>query len=295
MSFAARCMFCATTAALATAADAAAPQIPPFAPNPAVGWIALYNEFQPPPTGAGPVRQDPANPRVTNDEFRKTGRQPTLAIADLNNPILQPWTREELRKHNELARAGKALGRGASCLPVGVPGFDLHVIHPIFFVQSPREVLMVWQGDHDVRHIYLTDRHSPNVKPSWSGESIGHYEGGELVVDTIGITTKVPVDNYFTPHTDQLHVVERFRVTDGGNRLEARIHVEDPGAFTKPWDAIERYRRVEPERAENDVPFNPVSSSTVAGPLLEVSCAENPFSYFDDQNASIPHAGKADF
>jgi hypothetical protein len=294
MSWMSQGLLCAA-AVFTTAAHAAAAQAPQFAPNPAVGWIAMYNEFQPPASGAGPVRQDPANPRVTNDEYRRTGRQPTLAIADLSNPILQPWTREELRKHNELARAGKALGRGASCLPVGTPAFDLHVIHPIFFVQAPDRVLMIWQGDHDVREIYLTDKHSANPKPSWSGESIGHYEGDELVVDTIGITTDSYVDNYFTPHTDKLHVIERFRVTDGGNRLEARIHVEDPGAFTMPWDAVERYRRVEPGRAENDVPFSPVSSSTIAGPLIEVSCAENPFSYFGDQDREIPHADKADF
>jgi hypothetical protein len=294
MSAGSSCLLCAAVAA-ATAAHAATPSMPEFAPNPAVGWIALYNEFQPPPAGAGPVREDPAYPRVNNDEFRRTGRQPTLPVADLSNPILQPWAREELRKHNELARAGKALGRGASCWPVGVPAFLLHVIHPIFFIQAPDKVLMIWQGDHDVRHIYLTDRHSPNVKPSWSGESIGHYEGDELVVDTIGISTKTYVDNYFTPHTDQLHVIERFRMTDGGNGLEARIHVEDPGAFTMPWNAITRYRRVEPGRAENNVPPSPVSSSTVAGPLLEASCAENPFSYFGDQSVPIPQTTKPDF
>ena len=245
--------------------------------------------------GPGPVQQDPAHVYVTNDEFRRTGRQPTMAVADLNNPILQPWAREELRKHNELALAGKGLGRGASCWPVGVPAFLLHVIHPIFFVQAPDKVLMIWQGDHDVRHVYLTGSHSKTVKPSWYGESIGHYEGDELVVDTIGVTTRALVDNYFTPHTDQLHVVERFRLTNGDNRLEVRIHVEDPGAFTTPWDAVMRYRRVEPGRAENDVPFNPVSSSTVAGPLLEASCAENPFSYFGDESPAIPRAEKPDF
>jgi hypothetical protein len=295
MSLIARFMLCAAATALATAGNAASPDIPAFAPNPAVGWIALQNEFQPPPSGPGPVRQDPAHPRVTNDEFRKTGRQPTVPVADLNNPVLQPWVREELRKRNQLALAGKTLGRGASCLPVGVPAFLLHVIHPIFFIQAPHEVLMIWQGDHDVRHVYLTDRHSQNVKPSWSGESIGHYEGDELVVDTIGVTTKAPVDNYNTPHTDQLHVVERFRMTNRGNTLEARIHVEDPGAFTTPWDAVLRYRRVEPGRAENNVPLNPVSSSTVAGPLIEASCAENPVSYFGDEMPAVPHADKPDF
>lgn len=295
MSLLSRCLLSAAAAVIVTAAQAASQEVPQFAPNPSVGWIALYNEFQAPPSGAGPVRQDPTHPRVTNDDFRRTGQQPTPALADLASPILQPWAREELRKHNELARSGEVLGRGASCLPVGVPQFDLHVIHPIFFIQSPREVLMVWQGDHDVRHIYLTDKHSPNVKPSWSGESIGHYEGDELVVDTIGITTMAPVDSYATPHTDKLHVIEHFRMTGGGSRMEVRIHVEDPGAFTMPWEAIERYRRVEPGRAENNVPFSPVSSSTVAGPMIEASCAENPFSYFAGQNASIPHTDKPDF
>ena len=296
MAFGSHCVLIAVAAALISPAATAAPaSIPSFAPNPAVGWIALQNEFQPPPSGAGPVQEDPAHPRVTNDEFRRSGRQPTMPVADLNNPILQPWTREELRRHNDLALAGKALSRGAACWPAGVPGFLLHVIHPIFFVQGPAEVLLIWQGDHDVRHIYLTDRHSRSVMPSWYGESIGRYEGEELVVDTIGVTTKAFVDNYFTPHTDQLHVIERFRMTQGNNILEARIHVEDPGAFTMPWDAVSRYRRVEPGRAENDVPFNPVSSSTVAGPLLEASCAENPFSYFGGDSPPIPRTDKPDF
>jgi hypothetical protein len=280
--------------ALTPAARAAA--VPEFAPHPAVGWIAQFNEFQAPPAGAGPVRQDPAHPRITNEDFRRTGRQPTMPIADVSNPILQPWAQEELRRHNALALSGKGgLSRGASCWPVGVPAFLLHVIQPVFFVQAPDKVLMIWQGDHQIRHIYLTEKHSENVKPSWYGESIGRYEGDELVVDTIGVSTRTFVDNYDTPHTERLHVVERFRLTDGGNRLEARVHVEDPGAFTMPWDAVQRYRRVEPGRAENNVPLTPLSSSGIAGPLVEASCAENPFSYFGDETAPIPHADKPDF
>jgi hypothetical protein len=294
MSHASTLMLCLGAATFATATSAAS--LPEFAPHPSVGWIALFNELQTPPTGAGPVRQDPAHPRVTNDDYRRTGRQPTLPVADLNNPILQPWAREELRKHNALALSGKGgLSRGASCWPLGVPAFLQHVIHPIFFVQAPDKVLIIWEGDHQVRHVYLTDKHSENVKPSWYGESIGHYESDELVVDTVGITTKTFVDNYYTPHTERLHVVERFHMIDGGDRLEVRIHVEDPGAFTMPWDALQRYRRVEPGRAENNVPLHPLSSSGVAGALVEASCAENPFSYFGAESASIPHADKPDF
>ncbi|HEX3485261.1 MAG TPA: hypothetical protein VHT51_09385, partial [Micropepsaceae bacterium] len=223
--------------------------------------------FIPPPSGAGPVGPDPAYPRVSNEEFRDTGRQPTVPIADLNSPILQPWAKEELRKRNELVLAGEGgFSRSANCWPAGVPGFALLSIQPIFFIPGPKEVIMVWQGDHhQLRHIYLTDKHSAQVAPSWFGESIGHYKGDTLVVDTIGLNTRTFVDEYFTPHTDRLHVVERFRVIEGGKTLEAKIHVEDPGAFTMPWDGIQRYRRVEPGVAENITPRNPISGSTDAG------------------------------
>ena len=189
-----------------------------FAPNPGVAWITRSTEFMPPPSGAGPVMQNPAYPHVSNEEFRDTGRQPTLPVADLNNPILQPWVKEELRKRNELVLAGKGgLSPAANCWPVGVPAFTLLPIQPIFFVPGPKEVVIVWQGDHhQLRHVYLTGNHSAKPTPSWFGESIGHYETDTLVVDTIGMNTRTFVDDYFTPHTEKLHVVERFRVIEGG-------------------------------------------------------------------------------
>jgi len=252
----------------------------------------------PPPSGAGPVGQDPAHPFVSNEEFRDTGRQATFPVADLNNPILQPWVKEELRKRNALVLAGKGgLSPAANCWPVGVPGFLLLSIQPLFIIPGPKEVVMVWQGDHhQLRHVTLTDKHSARVTPSWYGESIGHYEGDTLVVDTIGLNTRTTIDDYFTPHTERLHVVERFRVIEGGARMEAKIHVEDSGAFTMPWDGIQLYRRVEPGVAENDTPRNPISGSTDAGPLIERDCAENPFNYFGGGGATqIPHTDRADF
>jgi hypothetical protein len=105
---------------------------------------------------------------------------------------------------------------------------------PMYFIQGPKEVVMVITSFNDVRHIHLTDKHTPNVKPSWYGESIGHYEGDTLVVDTVGIDKRVPVDGFGTPHTEQLHVVERFRLIEKGDILEVNVHVEDPGAFTTP-------------------------------------------------------------
>jgi len=267
-----------------------------FSPNPSVGWIALAGEFIALASGPGPVRQDPKYPRVTNEDYRATGRQPTLAVADANSPILQPWVQEALRKRNGLVQSGRGgLSRNASCWPSGVPAFLLHVIHPIFIIQSAKMVVMVWQGDHVVRRIHMTDQHSANVKPSWFGESIGHYEGDTLVVDTIGIDKRTFIDGFQTPHSEQLHTVERFRMTDGGKAMEVNLRVEDPGAFTMPWSATQRWRRVEPGVAENNIPLNPVSSSVDAGPMIESVCAENPYSYFGNESIPVPRDDAPDF
>ena len=116
-----------------------------------------------------------------------------------------------------------------------------------------------------------------NPKPSWYGESVGHYDGDALVVDTIGITTNTYVDNYQTPHSAQLHVIERFHMIDAGKTLEVNVHVEDPGAFTTPWNAIQRYRRI--DRA----------------PLSEVVCPENNGDHFHHGLEPMPEADKPDF
>src|SRR5215475_12754666 len=156
---------------------------PDFAPNPNIGWYAYNRQFIAPASGAGPVRQDPAHPYVTNDEFRVTGRQPTEQLADLSAPILQPWAREVVRKRNELVLAGKhAPLPHASCWPVGVPGFLLRpMTQAMYFLQAPKVVVMILSSKQEVRHVYLTDKHSPDLTPSWYGESIGRYEGDTLV------------------------------------------------------------------------------------------------------------------
>ena len=295
MSFASKCLvFLAASAVAASTHAVAAP--PEFAPNPGVGWLLNPNGYQPAGTGAGPIVADPSHPGVGNDEFRRTGRQVTTPLADLSNPILQPWARDVLNKRNELALAGKAPSFGIDCGPIGGMAFLVRTPNqPYFFVQGTDRVVILNQDDHQFRHIYLTAAHSSNVKPSYSGESIGHYEDDELVVDTIGISGKEPVDRFFTPHTDKIHMIERFRLTPDGNRIEVRVHVEDPGAFTVPWNARLTYDRVEPGRAERKLPPGLNSGATVAGPIVERSCAENPFSYFGKDSPPVPHADRADF
>ena len=160
---------------------------------------------------------------------------------------------------------------------MGGPGFLLYVDNPVYFLQTEKQVTLIATSDHMVRHIYLDVPHSANPKPSWFGESVGHYEGDTLVVDTIGVTTKAFIDNYRTPHSDQLHVVERFRMIEDGKTLEVKVHIEDPGAFTAPLDVSQRYVR---------------SEKTT---LVESICAENNANYFGVEIEPTPTAEKPDF
>jgi hypothetical protein len=263
---------------------------PNLAPDPGIGWYAYNRIFIPPASGAGPLQQDPARPYVSNDEFRVSGRQPTAQLADLSNPILQPWARDVVRKRNELVLSGKPVNPPqASCWPKGVTAFLLSpMTQPMYFVQGRDEVVMILASFNDVRHIHLMDRHSDKVKTSWYGESIGRYEGDTLVVDTIGIDERSWVDGFGTPHTKQLHVIERFHLIEDGKVLEADVHVEDPGAFTMPWDAIQRFRQY--EAAVRKVPVERLAqlASEPEGPLKEHICAENPGSFFFAGARALP-------
>jgi hypothetical protein len=86
-------------------------------------------------------------------------------------------------------------------------------------------------------------RHSANPKPSWYGESVSHYEGDKLVVDTIGLNDKTFVENFRTPHTEKPHVVERFKLVDGGKVPLVNVVFEDPDAFNALW-TMQRYDRI---------------------------------------------------
>jgi hypothetical protein len=260
-----------------TDARGAANEIPNFATDSTIGWQLSDDEFIPPPSGPGPIVSDSTHPYVSFYRFPRNPN-PTFRVADLNNPILQPWAREELRKANERSLSSKIISIPKErCWPAGVPAFLLYPATPVYFIQTPKEVVMIWMQDHQMRHVYLNQPHSAKPSPTWFGESIGHYEGDTLVVDTVGLSAKTFVDNYFTPHTEQLHVIERFHMIDEGKTLEVNVHVEDPGAFTTPWNAIQRYRRMDQSA------------------MVEVVCAENNGDHFHQDIGPTPIAEKPDF
>jgi len=259
--------------------NAATERIPNFAPNDRVSWYPDRvdgDQWLPPQPGeAGPIMSSPEHPYVPND----TSDQPTYRIADLTNPILQPWVRTQMERDNKEVLAGKIPFMARErCYPPGPAAWNVfrRVTPPmVFFVQQPTFVLLAYRGDNQIRHVYLNVPHSANPKPSWNGESVGHYENGDtLVVDTIGILEHPLsfVDNYRTPHSSQLHVVERYRLSADGKGIDVTVQVEDPGAFTMPYTARQHYALSE------------------EGPIEEAICAEGAGRGTDVFNWGLSHA-----
>ena len=284
-------LVCAGIAGLPVIAADAAPApsaIPDFSAD-GVAWAGYvarrppteahartFNDFTSPESGPGPVTEDPLYPFVNNEVSRVTGKQPTFRVANTDDPNLKPWVVDELKKANARAISGAAAyTREARCWDTGVPAFHLNP-GEMYIVQQPKQVTLFLAGR--VRRIYLNVPHSANPKPSWYGESVGAYENGDtLVVDTIGFNDKTFVDSYRTPHTTQLHVVERFKLIDGGNTLEVSFKVEDPGAFNAPWTGTRNRTRVK------------------NGPLDENICAEDHENYLNLDFEPIPTATRPDF
>jgi len=263
-------LICVALTAGAAAQVKASP--PDFSSN-HVGWLTFNVDFSIVPGGTSPLHSDPAHPRVSNQEAARTGKQPTYFVADLTRAtVLKPWVVERMKKDNAEVLAGKfAFTPHSFCMPAGVPGFHLYGFQPLYFVQTPKEVIMIYSNDQQVRHVYLDVPHSADLKPSWYGESVGHYEGDTLVVDTIGLNDKTFVDNFRTPHTEKLHVIERFKLLDDGKAMQVNITFDDPDAFTAPWSVMQRYDRIQQ-------------------PMNEEICAENNQQFF-----TIPVANNSDF
>jgi hypothetical protein len=248
-------------------------KVPDFSSNLA-GWVATDGDFMAVPGKPSPVTNDPAHPYYNNATARRLGVSSNYRVADLTNPNVKPWAKEVMKRENEKVLAG---GIGytprSSCMPAGVPAFMLFgAVEPTYFLQTPKQVTMIFSGDAQVRRIYLDAPHSESPKPSWYGESVGHYEGDTLVVDTIGMNNKSYVDNFRTPHTEKLHVVERWRLIDDMT-LQVAFVADDADTFIEPWSAVYRFRRIQ------------------RPPVYEEVCAENngQFDYH------TPVAQKADF
>jgi hypothetical protein len=156
-------------------------------------------------------------------------------------PGMTPWAKEKYdaekpsngpRTHSLQETDDPVL---RDCLPPGTPRIYLQPF-PFQIVQTPKEVIMIFEYDHTVRQIFTDGRpHPEDVTPTYMGHSIGKWDGDTLVVDTVGFNEKTWLDRDGIPHSDQLHIVERFHRTDRDNMV-VDLDIQDPKALLKPWD-----------------------------------------------------------
>jgi hypothetical protein len=258
--------------------------------------------FEPPLSGPGPVRNRSRRPDGQSNFNQLVG--------DYGNPILKPHAAEIVKKHGEISLTGVTYPTPSNqCWPGGVPYMFWNI--EMQMLQQPRQVTILYWSNQEVRRVRMNQSHPTQVTPSWYGDSVGHYEGDTLVIDTVGVKADRPfamVDMYGTPFSPALHVVERYRLLDydatkaaadrdarenfqllgggdagavpdrnyRGKGLQLHFIVEDDGVFTMPWSATITYRRG-------------------LGPWREYVCAENRREYYNKKESEVPTAHKPDF
>ena len=139
------------------------------------------------------------------------------------------------------------------CLPPGVPRIMLQA-RPFEIVQTPERVVMLFEGGaHVWRQIWMDGRgHPKNPNPNWLGHSTGRWDGDVLVVDTVDLNDKTWLDDAGHPHTEQLHVTEKFALTSATS-MKYEVRIDDPGAYTKPWTFSSSFSFRKSEKLAEDI------------------------------------------
>jgi hypothetical protein len=259
-------------------------------------WAHPYlTGFEPPASGPGPVLNKSRRRGVAN--FGQL-------VGDYTNPILKPEAAKIVKEHGDLSLAGIGYRTPSNqCWPGGVPFVFWDFLLQMF--QQPDKITMIYRHGNEVRRVRLNDSHPAQPTPSWYGDSVGHYEGDTLVIDTVAIKIGpfAMVDMYGTPHSPALRVVERYRLLPyeeakdalernakenqrvsgaefddnyRGKVLQLGFTVEDPNVFTTPWSATITYR-------------------PAIGEWTDLICAENIHEYHLGKDSAVPHADKPDF
>jgi hypothetical protein len=259
-------------------------------------WAHPYlTGFEPPAAGPGPV--------LNRMRRNGTGNFQQL-VGDYTNPILKPQAAAIVKQHGEISLSGRGYPTPSNqCWPGGVPYVFWDFLMEMF--QTGDRITMVYRHGNEMRHVRLNASHAARPVPSWYGDAVGRYEGDTLVIDTVGIKIGpfAMVDMYGTPHSEALHVVERYRLvpyaeakdaldrnakensrTPGadfdanyrGKVLQLHFTVDDENVFTMPWNATITYR-------------------PAIGGWTDLICAENTHEYYAGRESAVPHADTPDF
>jgi hypothetical protein len=122
------------------------------------------------------------------------------------------------------------------CVPSGMPR-AMWAPLPLLIVQTDRKISIIQEYHHQLRHIYM-DEPVPSlddIELSYMGESVGHWDGDTLVIETIGLHRNTVLDREGLPHSRDMRITERLRLLDGGRQLENVVSFEDPQLYSQPW------------------------------------------------------------
>jgi hypothetical protein len=165
-----------------------------------------------------------------------------------NPPPLQPWAAALLEKRLKDADEGRIFANnGSRCLPQGLPQMMFEAVNgPIQIFQSDQQITILSEEMSELWMIYLNAQHPKELDPNYHGDSVAHWEGDTLVIDTIGFDAdKTTIDQVGTPHSDALHLITRLRAIDK-DHLEFHFTIDDPKAFTHSWERKIIYNRTKP-------------------------------------------------
>ena len=230
-------------------------------------------------------------------------------VGDYNNPILTREAAAVVRQKGEMATKGGFRNAQDQCRSIAPPFTFAMQLGLVMLPAKNGDIDILYDQNANTRHIRMNASHPAKIVPSSMGDSVGHWEGDTLVVDTVGVKVDpyTSVDRFGTPQSEQMHVVERYRLIDGptakaqidkyetsegtvggGGRdagydpntnlkgLELQVTMEDPKTFTQPLTARVTYRRLNSEWTES-------------------VCADNPQEHYKDEWVGLPRAGRADF
>ncbi len=177
-------------------------------------------------------KQANGKPDLTGVWMRRDDRHWADLAAGVEHVPFLPWAEEAFRKAD---RSPDEWHDGLTCLPRGFPRQAMAGNHPFRIVHAPEMTLMLMEEFTNFRQVFTDGRPLPvNREPTRFGYSIGRWDGNTFIVDTVGISENVVLDNVDHPHTDALHLIERYRRPDLGH-LELDLTIDDPKAYSAPW------------------------------------------------------------
>ncbi len=212
----------------------------------------------PPGIAAGPASPPSADPHDLEGSWKNVPQPGDVAfMIGLDLPY-KPETRALVSRRLEVMKQGTPVASAhLTCRPTGVAG-ALFPMFSVMVMQTPSKLIFLSEEDRDVRQVLLNKAHPQNLKPTYVGDSVAHWEGSTLVVDTTGYNGYGWIDEWGTPHSDKLHMVQRFTKADGGKTLNIVTTFDDPVYFTKPFTVKKQWQWDSGARQlENDCSENP--------------------------------------